>query len=174
MGPCHFSHMETVENDENRGQVLNPLKPAPARAWPSWRRTMRLDLSGPLSRKRLVFSIQAFKTGPDKSKRGAPCRPRAQRRRWQSGGGRAGRRWRRCTPGVRLHCRFINRGNEYVSGSGMEWMSESTKRQCDQALCTPPPPQPSGPSTAGARALPPPQPRDQSGDTRTPQHRPAS
>ena len=166
--------METVENDENRGQVLNPLKPAPARAWPSWRRTMRLDLSGPLSRKRLVFSIQAFKTGPDKSKRGAPCRPRAQRRRWQSGGGRAGRRWRRCTPGVRLHCRFINRGNEYVSGSGMEWMSESTKRQCDQALCTPPPPQPSGPSTAGARALPPPQPRDQSGDTRTPQHRPAS
>jgi hypothetical protein len=34
-------------------------------------------------------------------------------------------------------CRFRNRGTEYVSGSGVEWISGSTKRQCDRALDRP-------------------------------------
>jgi hypothetical protein len=40
-------------------------------------------------------------------------------------------------PRVRLHCRFRNRGTEYVSKSGMKWMGGSTKRQCDRALGVP-------------------------------------
>jgi hypothetical protein len=40
-------------------------------------------------------------------------------------------------PRVRLHCRFRNRGPEYVSESGIKWMSGSTKRQCDRALRPP-------------------------------------
>jgi hypothetical protein len=36
--------------------------------------------------------------------------------------------------GFRSHCRFRNRGTEYVSTSGMKWMSGGTKRQCDRAL----------------------------------------
>jgi hypothetical protein len=35
---------------------------------------------------------------------------------------------------VRSHCRFRNRGTDYLSESGIEWMSGSTKRQCDRAL----------------------------------------
>jgi hypothetical protein len=35
---------------------------------------------------------------------------------------------------VKLHCRFINRGIEYVSGFGIKWTSGSAKRQCDRAL----------------------------------------
>jgi hypothetical protein len=35
---------------------------------------------------------------------------------------------------VRSHCRFRKRGIEYVSDSGMKWMSGNTKRQCDRAL----------------------------------------
>jgi hypothetical protein len=35
---------------------------------------------------------------------------------------------------VRSHRRFRNRGTEYVSESGIEWMSGGTKRQCDRAL----------------------------------------
>ena len=31
---------------------------------------------------------------------------------------------------VRSHCRFINRGTEFVRDSGIKWMSGSTKRQC--------------------------------------------
>jgi hypothetical protein len=37
----------------------------------------------------------------------------------------------------RIICRFRNRGAEYVSGSGMKWMSGGTKRQCDRALRPP-------------------------------------
>jgi hypothetical protein len=37
-------------------------------------------------------------------------------------------------PRVRSHCRFRNRGTEYVSESGKKWMQGSTKRQCDRAL----------------------------------------
>jgi hypothetical protein len=37
-------------------------------------------------------------------------------------------------PRVRSHCRFRNRGTEYVGDSGITWMSASTKRQCDRAL----------------------------------------
>ena len=42
-------------------------------------------------------------------------------------------------PRVRSHCRFSNRGTEYVNKSGMKWMRVSAKRQCDRALesCTP-------------------------------------
>ena len=32
------------------------------------------------------------------------------------------------------HGRFRHRGTEYLSVSGMEWMSVSTKRQCDRGL----------------------------------------
>ena len=35
---------------------------------------------------------------------------------------------------VRSHCRFKNRGTEYVSESVMKWMSGGTKRECDRAL----------------------------------------
>jgi hypothetical protein len=35
---------------------------------------------------------------------------------------------------VRSHCRFGNRGTEYVSESVMKRMSGGTKRQCDRAL----------------------------------------
>jgi hypothetical protein len=42
-------------------------------------------------------------------------------------------------PRVRSHCCFRKRGAECVSESGMEWMSGSTKRQCDRALPPPPP-----------------------------------
>jgi hypothetical protein len=52
-------------------------------------------------------------------------------------------------PGVRSHCRFRNRGAEYVSESGITWMSGAeyviesgvkwmrggAKRQCGRALC---------------------------------------
>ena len=37
------------------------------------------------------------------------------------------------SPRVRSHCRFRYRGTEYVSKSGMKWMSGSTKRQCNRA-----------------------------------------
>ena len=37
-------------------------------------------------------------------------------------------------PGFRSHCRFRNRGTEYVSKSGMKWMSGGAKRQCGRAL----------------------------------------
>ena len=42
-------------------------------------------------------------------------------------------------PRVRSHCRFRNRGTDYVRESGMKWMNASTKRQCDRALPSPPP-----------------------------------
>jgi hypothetical protein len=35
---------------------------------------------------------------------------------------------------ARSHCRFRNRGTEYVSESSMKWMSGGTKRQCDRTL----------------------------------------
>ena len=41
------------------------------------------------------------------------------------------------TPRVRSHCRFRNRSPEYVSESGITWISGRTKRQCDRALRTP-------------------------------------
>ena len=40
---------------------------------------------------------------------------------------------------VRSHHRFRNRGTDYVSESGMKWMSGGTKRQCDRALGVLPP-----------------------------------
>ena len=48
----------------------------------------------------------------------APARPANSRRR---------------PPRGRSHCHFRNRGTDYVSDSGMKWMSSSTKRQCDRA-----------------------------------------
>jgi hypothetical protein len=53
----------------------------------------------------------------------------------------AASRSRRCAARVRPHCRFRNRGTEYVSDSGAKWMSSSTRRQCDRALCAAPRPQ---------------------------------
>jgi hypothetical protein len=41
-------------------------------------------------------------------------------------------------PRVRSHCRFRNRGAEYVRESGIKWMRGSTRRQCDRALVRPP------------------------------------
>ena len=38
---------------------------------------------------------------------------------------------------VRSHCRFRNRGTEYVSEYGIKWMSGSTTRQRDGALRSP-------------------------------------
>jgi hypothetical protein len=35
---------------------------------------------------------------------------------------------------VRSHCHFRNEGTEYVSESGIKWMSSGAKRQCDRAL----------------------------------------
>jgi hypothetical protein len=35
---------------------------------------------------------------------------------------------------VQSHCRFRKRGTEYVSESGIKWMSGGAKRQCDRAL----------------------------------------
>jgi hypothetical protein len=40
-------------------------------------------------------------------------------------------------PRVRSHCRFRNRGTDYISESGMKWMSGGAKRQCDRALGPP-------------------------------------
>jgi hypothetical protein len=37
---------------------------------------------------------------------------------------------------VRSHCRFRNRGTEYVSRCGIKWMSGRTERRCDRALRT--------------------------------------
>ena len=45
--------------------------------------------------------------------------------------------WCGCPPRVRSHCRFRHRGTEYVSESGIKWMSGSTKRQRDRAQCPP-------------------------------------
>ena len=42
-------------------------------------------------------------------------------------------------PRVRSHCRFRNRGTEYVSDSGMKRMSGGTKRPCGRVLCRPRP-----------------------------------
>ena len=53
--------------------------------------------------------------------RRAPCRPGSRRRR-------------RSSPRVRPHCRFRNRGTDYISESGIKWMGGSTKRQCARAL----------------------------------------
>ena len=41
---------------------------------------------------------------------------------------------REVRPRVRSHCRFRNRSTEYVSKTGIKWMSGGTKRQCDGAL----------------------------------------
>ena len=38
---------------------------------------------------------------------------------------------------VRSHCRFRNRGTEYVSEFGIKWLSGGAKRQCDRALAEP-------------------------------------
>jgi hypothetical protein len=43
----------------------------------------------------------------------------------------------RAPPRGRSHFRFRNRGTDYTSESGINWMSCGTKRQCDRAL-TPP------------------------------------
>ena len=40
-------------------------------------------------------------------------------------------------PRVRSHCRFRNRGTEYVSGSCIKWIGGGAKRQCDRALRQP-------------------------------------
>jgi hypothetical protein len=44
----------------------------------------------------------------------------------------------RAGPRVRSHCRFRNRGTDYLGESGMKWMSGCTKRQCDRALARTP------------------------------------
>jgi hypothetical protein len=69
------------------------------------------------------------------------------------GPGDAGLRPQRLPGRVRSHCRFTNRGTEYVSYSGMKWMSGGTKQQCDRALL---PGLPGGRARARrpARALP--------------------
>jgi hypothetical protein len=41
-------------------------------------------------------------------------------------------------PRARSHCRFRNRGTDYVSEPGMKRTSSSTKRQCDRARRAPP------------------------------------
>ena len=41
---------------------------------------------------------------------------------------------RPAVPRVRSYCHFRNRYTEYVSYSGMKWMSGGAKRQCDRAL----------------------------------------
>jgi hypothetical protein len=51
-------------------------------------------------------------------------------------------------PRVRSHCCFRNRGTEYISESGIKWMSGSTTRQCDRALSEPS----SGRSSAAAES----------------------
>jgi hypothetical protein len=50
----------------------------------------------------------------------------------QPADGLAAPRWLRRVPS---HCHFRNRGTEYDRDSGKKWMSGSTKRQCDRALC---------------------------------------
>jgi hypothetical protein len=40
-------------------------------------------------------------------------------------------------PRIRPHCRFRNRGTEFVRDSGVKGMSGSAKRQCDRALRVP-------------------------------------
>jgi hypothetical protein len=40
-------------------------------------------------------------------------------------------------PRVQSHRRFRNRRTEYISESGVKWMSRSAKRQCDRALAVP-------------------------------------
>jgi hypothetical protein len=40
-------------------------------------------------------------------------------------------------PRVRSHCRFRNRGTDYLSTSCMKWMSGNAKRRCDRALSAP-------------------------------------
>ena len=51
---------------------------------------------------------------------------------------------------VRSHCRFRYRGTEYVSESGIKWMSGRTKPECGRALW-PPRAAPLSPPTAGQR-----------------------
>ena len=41
------------------------------------------------------------------------------------------------SPRVRSHRRFRSRGADYVREYGMNWMSVSTKRQCNRALVSP-------------------------------------
>ena len=41
---------------------------------------------------------------------------------------------REVRPRVRSHCRFRNRGTEYVSKTEIKWMSGGAKRPCDRAL----------------------------------------
>ena len=40
-------------------------------------------------------------------------------------------------PGARSRCRFINRGTEYISESGVKRMRGRTERQYDRALAVP-------------------------------------
>jgi hypothetical protein len=35
---------------------------------------------------------------------------------------------------ARSNCQFRNRGTDYISESGMKWMSGGARRQCDRAL----------------------------------------
>jgi hypothetical protein len=85
--------------------------------------------------------------------------------RWRGLSGRAApagarRLRRRGRPGVRSHCRFRNRGTEYVSEYGIKWISGGAKRQCDRALgrpgrrgARPPAPRPPPPDRAARRAI---------------------
>ena len=43
---------------------------------------------------------------------------------------------------VALPLQKINTGTEYISESGMKWVSGGTKRQCEQTLAGPRPPRP--------------------------------
>jgi hypothetical protein len=64
----------------------------------------------------------------------------AQKSFWTPDGGTGSRRLggsRNSRPRVRSHCRFSNRGTEYVSESGMKWVSGSAKQECDRALSRP-------------------------------------
>jgi hypothetical protein len=54
---------------------------------------------------------------------------------------------------ARSHCRFRDRGTEYVSEHGMEWMRGSTKRRRDRALAEQRPVPPPAPRGAGCCQL---------------------
>jgi hypothetical protein len=56
----------------------------------------------------------------------------------RSASGSDARLSRRARTRVRSHCRFRNRGTEYVRDFGIKWMSSSTKRRCDRALARTP------------------------------------
>jgi hypothetical protein len=84
---------------------------------------------------RIGASISEVTMRPNARTPGRPLRALLRRTdHGPAGRGRAAGGCRRQAYRARSQCRFRNSRPEYVSKSGIKWLSGSTKRECDRAL----------------------------------------